>query len=43
MGMAADHLVVDGAGHILEGEGALLLRDAGVEHHLQQQVAEFLL
>ena len=43
MGVAADHLVVDRTGHVLEGEGALLFSNTGVEHHLQQQVAEFFL
>ncbi len=39
--MAADQLVADGAGHVVEREGALLLGHPGLEHHLQEQVAEF--
>ena len=42
MGMAADHLDADRLHHVREGEGALLLGHAGVEDHLQQQVAQLL-
>ena len=41
--MAADELGVDRLDHVAEIEGALLLRHAGVEHDLQQQVAELFL
>ena len=40
MGMAAHHLVDHAAGHVVEGEGAGFLGHAGVEHHLEQQVAQ---
>ena len=43
MGMPAYHLVADGLRHVVEGEVATLLRDTGVEHHLQQQVAKLVL
>ena len=39
--MASDQLRRDGLHHIAEVEGALLPRHLRVEHHLQQQVAEF--
>ena len=38
--MAADQLGRDGLDHVAEDEGAGLLGHAGVEHDLQQQVAE---
>jgi hypothetical protein len=41
--VAAHHLVVDRLGDRGEVERALFLGHARVEHHLQQQVAEFLL
>ena len=41
--MAADQLGGDGLDHVGEIEGALLLRHAGVENDLQQQIAEFVL
>ena len=41
--MAADQLGGDGLDHVAEVEGALLLRHAGMEDDLQQQVAEFVL
>ena len=41
VGMAADHLVGDGGGHVREGEGACLLRHAGKIDDLEQQVAQF--
>ena len=41
--MPADQLVGDGLDHIAEIERALLLRHAGVEHDLQQQIAQFFL
>ena len=40
--MAADHLLGDALDDVAERERALLLGDAGVIDHLQQQVAEFL-
>ena len=42
MRMAADQLRGDGLDHVAEIEGALLLRHAGVEDDLQQEVAELL-
>ena len=41
MRMAADKLLGDRLDHVAEIEGALLLRHAGVEHDLQQEVAQF--
>ena len=38
--MAADELFGDGLDHAAEIEGALLLRHAGVEHDLEQEVAQ---
>ena len=40
--MATDHLLRDSVGHVVEGEGALLLGHAAVENDLQQQVSELL-
>ena len=42
MGVTPDQLLRDGLDHVAEIEGALFLRHAGVEHDLQQQVAQFL-
>ena len=41
MGVAGLHLVGDGGGHVMEREMPGFLGDAGVEHHLQQQIAQF--
>src|SRR3546814_14008685 len=41
--MAADQLVADRGGHVVEAERALLARHLRVEYHLQQQVAQFVL
>ena len=41
MRVTADHFARDGLDHIAERERVLLLRHAGVKHHLQQEVAEF--
>ena len=41
MRVPPDHLSGDRLDHIAEGEGILLLRHAGVIHHLQQEIAEF--
>ena len=41
MRMPADHLGRDRLDHIAERKGVLLFRHAGMKHHLQQQVAEF--
>ena len=41
MRVPADHLARDRLDHVAEGERVLLLRHAGVEHHLQQEIAEF--
>jgi hypothetical protein len=43
MGMAAQHLVGDRCGNILEGEEAGLLGHAGMEDDLKEQVAELVL
>jgi hypothetical protein len=40
--MAGDHLVGQRGGHVVEVEGALLLGHAGVEHDLEEEVAQFL-
>jgi hypothetical protein len=42
MRMAGDHLVDQAARDVVEGEGATFLGHAGMEDHLEQQVAEFL-
>ena len=42
MRMPIGHLPVDGRNHIIEGKQALLLSQLGMEHHLKQQVAEFI-
>ncbi len=42
MRMPPHELLGDGLDHAAEIERALLLRHAGMEHDLQQQVAEFL-
>lgn len=42
MRMPAGHLGHNPAGHILKIEGSLFLGDAGVKHHLKQQVAQLL-
>src|ERR1700761_7259086 len=41
VGMTPDHLLRDRLDHVAEGEYALFLGHAGVEHDLQQEVAEF--
>ena len=41
--VAADQLVVDAPGHVGQGEAALLGGERGVEHDLEQQVAQLLL
>ncbi len=41
MRMPSDHLARDGLDHVAECEGVLFLRHAGVKHHLQQEIAEF--
>ena len=41
--MTADQLRGDGFDHVAEIEGALLLRHAGMENDLQQQIAELFL
>ena len=41
--MPAHHLVADRRDHVAEGERAGFLRHPGVEDHLQQQVAQFVL
>ncbi len=42
MRMPADHLARDGLDHVAERKGVLLFGHAGVKHHLQQQIAEFI-
>ena len=39
--MPPDHLARDRLDHVAERERVLLLRHAGVKHHLQQEIAEF--
>ncbi len=39
--MPSDHLGADRLDHVSECERILLLRHAGMEHHLQQEIAEF--
>ena len=41
MRMPPDHFPRDRLDYICKAERALLFRDPGVEHHLQQEVAEF--
>ena len=41
MRMPSDHLSRDRLDHVAECERVLFLRHAGVEHHLQQEIAEF--
>ena len=43
MRVAADHLVGDGGLNIGKSNKSSLFRHARVEHHLQQQIAEFVL
>lgn len=43
MGMALDHLVADGARHVLDAEGAGLPGHLGVEDDLEQEVAQLVL
>ena len=40
MGVAPQHLGADPRYHVRKGKGALLLRHAGVEDHLKQQVPQ---
>ncbi len=41
MRMPSDHLARDGLDHVAERECILFFRHAGVKHHLQQEIAEF--
>src|SRR5665647_251641 len=41
-GIPPDHLARDRLDHVAERKRILLFRHAGMEHHLQQQIAEFL-
>ena len=41
MRMPADHFARDRLDHVAERKRVLFLRHAGVEHHLQQEIAEF--
>ena len=41
MRMPSDHLAGNRLDHVAEGERVLFLRHPGMEHHLQQEVAEF--
>ena len=43
MRMAPDELSCDGLDHIAEREGPLFLGHAGMENHLEQQIAQFVL
>ena len=40
--MAADQLVADGRGDGIEIKAAVFFTDPGVQHHLQQKIAQFL-
>ena len=42
MGMTEHHLLADAVHHVVHGEVALFGLDLGVEHHLQQHVAQLL-
>ena len=42
VGVAGHQLVVDPPGHVGQGEASFLGRQAGVEVHLEQQVAQLL-
>ena len=42
MRVTTDQFVGDGPCHIFEIEGIFFLGHAGVKHHLEQQVAQFL-
>ncbi len=39
--MPSDHLARDRLDHVAERERVLFFRHAGMEHHLQQEIAEF--
>ena len=39
--MPVGHFAVDGRNHVVEREQTLLLRQLGMEHHLEQEIAEF--
>jgi hypothetical protein len=41
MWVPSDHLGGDGLDHVAERERRLFLRHAGMKHHLQQEIAEF--
>lgn len=41
MGMAADHFLTDGCDHVIHGELPGFGADLGMEHDLQQQIAQF--
>ena len=41
MRMPPDHLGGDGLDHVAESERILLLGHAGMKHHLQQEIAQF--
>ncbi len=43
MRVSPDHLGVDRIDHVAERKSALFLGHARMKHHLQQQIAEFLL
>ena len=43
MGVAAQHLVSDGGGYVVEAEQSSLLSHACVEHDLEKQIAQLIL
>ena len=43
MGMAADQFVADRSGHVVEGEDLRLVGHLRMKHHLEQQIAQFVL
>jgi hypothetical protein len=43
MGVTADQLVADAIGDCIEIKPLLLSSDLGVQHHLQEKIAEFFL
>jgi hypothetical protein len=40
VGVAADHLLGDGTGDVGKGKGAALFGQPGVQHHLEQHIAQ---
>ena len=42
MRMTPDHLFADSLHHVVDCEIAIFFRDLGMEHHLEQDIAQFL-